>query len=108
MTAGTDLPELSFGIDAAIGMHGDLILGPILGCVLADALLTTGFIAVIEPIRATQPASIVSGGLLMVVSALSVMFQLRKGELNRKDGIILVVLYLVFLRIQFVIESSII
>jgi len=105
VAAGTCLPELSFGIDAARRMHGDLVFGPILGCVLADAMLTTGLIAVIEPIRPPHYAAVLSNGLLMFLSAMIVTVLFRKGRLGRKEGIILAMFYLVFLVIQFSIEN---
>ena len=108
VAAGADLPELVFGIHGDKEMHGDLILGPILGCVLADALLTTGLIAVIEPIKTTQPFIIFSSGFLMVISAVLVTFLFKKGWLCRKDGIILVTFYLIFLTIQFAVETLVV
>jgi cation:H+ antiporter len=108
VAAGTDLPELIFGIEGARGMYGDLVFGPILGCVLADAMLTTGLIAFINPIKTTQPSHVLSSGLLMVISAVLVTFLFRKRCLNRKDGFILVVFYLVFLLIQFLVETLVI
>lgn len=81
-------------------MHCGLGLGNILGNVLADSLLTIGIIALIQPIKPDLALPPLSTGILMVVSAVIVYVLSRDGVLDRRDGVILVMVYALFIAIQ--------
>jgi cation:H+ antiporter len=97
---GTCLPEMAFAIRSCNKMHCGLGLGNILGNVLADSLLTIGLIALIQPIQPAMFLSPFLTGILMVVSALIVYLLSRDGILDRRDGLLLVAVYAVFIAIQ--------
>ncbi len=104
VAVGTCLPELVFSLRATKKKLGELGLGNILGNVLADSMLAIGTIALIQPIQPNSPFLPMTTGVFMVVSALVVVLLSRKGELNRKDGLLLLVAYGVFLAVQSVIR----
>ena len=104
VAVGTCLPELVFSLRASKRNQGELGLGNILGNVLADSMLTIGVIALIQPIQPNSAFLPMSTGVFMAVSALVVVLLSKKGELNRKDGLLLLAVYGVFLAVQSVIR----
>jgi len=105
VAVGTCLPEMAFAIRSCNKKHCELGLGNILGNVLADSMLTIGLIALIQPIRPSQPIFPLSTGIFMVVSAVIVYAISRDGVLDRKDGALLVTVYGAFLAVQYAIEG---
>lgn len=100
---GTCLPEMVFAIRAS-EKEGSIGIGNILGNVLADSMLTLGLIAVIFPIRIPNLASPLTAGVFVAVSAIFVYFRARDGEINKKDGLLLIGVYGLFVLVQFLSE----
>jgi cation:H+ antiporter len=100
VAVGTCLPEMAFAIRSCNKMHCNLGLGNILGNVLADSLLTIGLIALIQPIQPAMFLSPFLTGILMVASAVIVYLLSRDGVLDRRDGLLLIAVYAVFIAIQ--------
>ncbi|NLF88358.1 sodium:calcium antiporter [Candidatus Bathyarchaeota archaeon] len=97
---GTCLPEMVFAIRSCNKLHCNLGLGNILGNVLADSLLTIGVIALIQPIKPALFIAPLFTGLVMVVSALITYLLSRDGSLDRRDGLLLILVYAVFIAVQ--------
>ncbi len=102
---GTCLPELAFAIRAAESKNGELGFGNIFGNVLADSMLTIGVIALIQPIEPAIPIFPISTALYIILSVVAVYLLSRDGILNRKDGIMLILMYVLFLIVQFALEA---
>jgi cation:H+ antiporter len=100
VAVGTCLPEMIFAIRACNRAHCGLGLGNILGNVLADSLLTIGVVALISPIQPVYVLPPLATGLLMVTSAVIVYGLSRDGVLDRRDGVVLVLVYALFIVIQ--------
>lgn len=105
VAVGTCLPELVFALRACNKKHCGLGLGNILGNVLADSMLTIGIIALIQPIKPTFPLPPLATGVVMAASALIVYWVSRDGVLDRKDGALLLGVFVGFLVMQAVIET---
>jgi cation:H+ antiporter len=103
VAVGTCLPELAFAIRSCNKKHCGIGLGNILGNVLADSMLTIGVIALIEPIKPAFVVPPLFTGVVMVVSALIVYVLSRDGVLDRKDGLLLVSIFVIFLIAQSII-----
>lgn len=97
---GTCIPELSFALRASRNKKSEIGLGNILGNVLADSLLTIGIIAIIHPIKPSVPLAGFSTAIFMALSAVFVYGLSRKGELDREDAMLLLVLYAIFITLQ--------
>jgi len=108
VAVGTCLPELAFSIRACETKSCDLGLGNILGNVLADSMLTIGIIALIQPIKPTNLYATMSTGIFMVFSVLLVYWRSKDGVLDKKDAVVLILVYAIFLVIQSVIEAMVI
>jgi cation:H+ antiporter len=100
VAVGTCLPEMIFAIRSCNKAHCGLGLGNILGNVLADSLLTIGIVALISPIKPPNVLPPLSTGLLMVASAVIVYVLSRNGVLDRRDGLVLVLVFALFIAIQ--------
>jgi cation:H+ antiporter len=105
VAAGTCLPELVFAIRACKKKHDGLGLGNILGNVLADSMLTIGVIALIQPIKPQFPIPAFATGVIAVISALIVSLLSRDGVLDRKDGVLLIMVSGLFVAVQVAIEA---
>ena len=68
-------------------------------------MLTIGVIALIQPIKPTAPYSAFTTALFMAISVLVVYILSKDGELDRKEGALLVIIYGAFLAMQSIIEA---
>lgn len=101
---GTCLPEMAFAIRASERQDGDIGIGNILGNVLADSMLTIGIIALIHPIQLPRIALPLTAGLFVVASIIIVFWRSRNGELGKKDSLILMGVYAIFIVLQYLLE----
>lgn len=101
LALGTSLPELTFGIRAALSKHGSMTVGNALGSVAFNATFIIGLVSVIHPI--------VIGGMgqfFFVIGAFIIAFILfnifvyHRTNISRKEGIILLAIYIVFLVLE--------
>ncbi len=101
---GTCLPELLFSLRAVKTKHDSLALGDILGTVITDATIVLGIVVLIQPFH-FQPALIYVTGLTMFFAGLLVIFFISsKRVLTKKHGIVLLILYLLFLAVEFLVN----
>ncbi|MBI2598474.1 MAG: hypothetical protein HYW50_04730 [Candidatus Diapherotrites archaeon] len=103
---GTCLPELSIALSASRQKHAELGLGDILGNVFADCTLTLGIISLISPIRPqTNSLALLSGSLMVFSLIFVVLLFNRKKHVSKKFGAVLVLMYAIFLALQFLFEE---
>ena len=104
---GTCLPELNFAIQAAKKRHGDIGIGDILGNVFADCMATIGVIAILSPISPRFPQLALLSGVIMAVSMAVILLLLRRGgKVTRRQGFVLVALYIFFVAAQLWAEKA--
>lgn len=103
MAAGTSLPELATCVVAARKGRGQLALGNILGSNISNILLILGGAALINPLS--------FGGISIVdtcavlVAALTIFtcaFTFRKGHIDRKEGVLFLLLEASYMAILFI------
>jgi cation:H+ antiporter len=100
---GTCLPEMAFAIRAS-EKEGSIGIGNILGNVLADSMLTLGIIAIIHPIIIPSIASPLTAGVFVAIAAIFMYLRSRDGVINKKDALLMIGLYLVFILSQYLFE----
>ncbi len=100
---GTCLPEMAFAIRAS-EKEGSIGIGNILGNVLADSMLTLGIIAIIHPIIIPSIASPLTAGVFVAISAIFMYLRSRDGIINKKDALLMIGLYIIFILIQYLFE----
>lgn len=102
---GTSLPELVFGIKAVITKHEGMNLGNLIGSTVMNSTLILGITALIYPIRIENFNMILTAGLFMVFIILIVNFFIAtKEKISRKEGVMLIGLYVAFLIIEFLLK----
>ena len=93
MAAGTSMPELATCVVAALKGRGQLALGNILGSNISNILLILGGAALINPLSFTGMTTVDLGALLLSsVFILASAYMFRKKQLDRLEGILLVLM----------------
>ena len=93
MAAGTSMPELATCVVAALKGRGQLALGNILGSNISNILLILGGAALINPLSFTGMTTVDLGTILLSsVFILLSAFVFKKKELDRAEGIILLMI----------------
>ncbi|XHH10140.1 MAG: sodium:calcium antiporter [Candidatus Bathyarchaeia archaeon] len=100
---GTCLPEMAFAIRAS-EKEGSIGIGNILGNVLADSMLTLGIIAIIHPIIIPNLAAPLAAGVFVALSAVFMFLRSRDGIINKKDALLMIGLYVIFVLTQYLFE----
>lgn len=102
---GTSLPELVFGMRAAIAKHEGLSLGNLFGAAVVNSTFILGITAIISPIQVQDFKIILIGGIFMVVAVLFAnIFIGSRNKLSWKEGLILIGFYLAFLVAEFLLK----
>lgn len=97
LALGTSLPELSFEISAATKRRGAMVMGDIMGSVVANATLVLGTTAMIHPITPERPDILMTSAGALIITLLIFTFFIRSGyRISTKEGLALVLGYLVF------------
>jgi cation:H+ antiporter len=99
---GTCLPELIFSLKAVKRGHDALALGDILGTVITDATILVGVIALIRPFDFNPLIIYVTGTIMFLAGAIVISFIKSGKVLSKKEGIYLLMFYILALIIEFV------
>jgi cation:H+ antiporter len=100
---GTSIPELASSLTAAFSGSGSLVIGNIIGSNIANIALVIGISAFILPIKKMKMEADLDGVILLFITTLFV-FALSDFVLVFYEGVILIVLYFIYL--LFLFESS--
>ncbi|MBB6055442.1 calcium/sodium antiporter [Tolumonas osonensis] len=92
---GTSAPELAMMIVATLRRHDDIALGTVLGSNIFNGLLIVSLAAIISPI--TIVWSEIMAVLLLGILSVVCIFPSATGYIERRQGYLLLVLYLVYL-----------
>jgi cation:H+ antiporter len=97
---GTSLPELIFTVKATIE-HEYLAVGDILGSVITNSTLVLGISAIIHPIEAGFLIFLTSMMFMVMSAFLFTTFVESERNLRLKEGVALILLYVIFLIVEF-------
>ena len=95
VSIGTSLPELVTSIVAARKNEVDMAVGNAIGSNIFNILMVLGIAAAISPV-AFLTENIIDIAVLIVFSVIGWIMAWTKRELNRKEGIIMLLLYAVY------------
>ena len=106
---GTSAPELIVTITSASKGAGDLILGNAIGSNICNLLLILGLMAVLRPIEVDKDAKRIHIPVSFFVTLLVLLmgtgiFYGEKGVINKVDGIILIILSIIYFIYPIIIE----
>lgn len=107
MAIGTCLPELIFSIKAVRKNHDGLALGDILGTVITDATILLGIIALISPFSYNLYNLYTVGTAMFLAGFFVIIFMKSDRLLNKREGLFLILLYIIFLFVEFFVNNVI-
>jgi len=103
VAVGTSLPEIVFGIKAAILKHEGMCLGNLIGSIVVNSTFILGITAIINPIRLENTSVFLIGAIFMIVAVLLANIFLSSGrKISVKEGWILIGFYILFLVAEFI------
>ena len=105
---GTSLPEITFTIRSIKMGHKEMVLGDALGSVMVNTGLVLGTTVLISPFEIKYTGLYFNSLIFsFLIAVLFFLFARTKNEINRKEGLILFSLYLLFVIIEAAIETLI-
>ena len=93
---GTSLPELVTSIVAAKKDEVDMAVGNVIGSNIFNILLVLGVAAAISPVGFMME-NMIDIAFLILVSVITLVFAWTSKEINRKEGIIMLLIYAVYM-----------
>ena len=94
VAVGTSLPELVTSVVAAKKGENEIALGNVIGSNIFNIVFVLGISGVVNPL--TTGSQIVIDLFVMLASSLVVFFLSLRGKIGKKEGIILIVLYAIY------------
>lgn len=104
LSFATTLPELVFGISATSSKHKEMSLGDLMGGVVTNFTLVLGIVSVLSPIQADFLPFLTSAIFLFIFAFIFVTFLKTGGKLERIEGVSLILIYVLFVIIEFFIK----
>ena len=102
ISIGTTLPELVFGIEAVKQHQPGMVLGNLLGSIVTNATLVIGTVALICPIEVVAFNEYLLATLtFFIVFSSFFLFVRSKRRLDRWEGLVLIIFYLMFALAEF-------
>ncbi len=102
---GNCFPETYFSIISARKNENWMVLGDLMGSVMICATLVLGLIALVAPFEIKDLAPFLTARIFLVVAALlSLLFIRTNKKLTKKEGLILLLIYIAFLLVEIFIK----
>lgn len=103
LSIGTSLPELIFSLKSIKGGEPKIFFGNLLGSTIANSTLIVGVASVIHPIKIDSFVDYTNAIVAFVVIFLTFwMFIKTKHRLDRWEALVLVLMYIVFIVLEFI------
>lgn len=110
---GTSAPELAVSISSSIKGNADIAMGNVVGSNILNVLLIGGMTALIKPLKISEstlkyeiPFALITCATLTFLCLDSTFWNAATNSLSRIDGIILLILFALFLRYTFWISKK--
>ncbi|MFH1200648.1 MAG: hypothetical protein V1708_06280 [Candidatus Micrarchaeota archaeon] len=101
LSLGMALPEFAVDLNALRNREEEVIWGDVIGSFITELTLVLGLAAVVSGGMAFQFQNfIVAYGFMVLAFLLVFFFAYRKKQLSRNEGIMLVLLYVIFISVQ--------
>jgi len=99
---GTSLPELVTSVTAALKHMRGISLGNILGSNIFN-IAVLAIASLVNTVPVTSHLLFIDIPIMLFVSALLLVFMKTQWKLSRKEGVILIIIYMFFVMVQFVV-----
>lgn len=101
LAVGTSLPEVAFSLRTLGDKHPSMFFGNLLGSTIVNSTLIVGIVSVISPITVKSiDEYLVATIVYLVTMLLFVLFSRSKSLLTRKEALVLVGLYIIFIILE--------
>lgn len=94
---GTSLPELVTAISASFKNMGELAIGNVIGANILNILWVLGFSASVRTLDIDIETKKITMPLVILITVLMFLFSRTKMQLSRKEGIVLLTVYLMYI-----------
>ncbi len=102
LSIGTNVPELVIAFRSILKKHKDIAFGDYLGSTLANTA-TFGVLAIFNRGFAVEASEFVFTAILMIIGFIAFYsFAVSKNKISRKEGWLLISVYVLFVMVQFV------
>ena len=98
---GTSAPEAAVSITAALKGSAEITIGNVVGSNILNILLILGLTSVIIALNVKKNTLNIEMPYVVVVSAILAFMGLKDGYISRMDGVILWILFVIFLSYLF-------
>lgn len=103
ISLGTTLPELIFSLRSLENKETNMFFGNLLGSIIVNSTLIVGIAAVISPQKISFGTDYLMAGIIFLIAfSLFWFFVKSKKRLDRWEGAVLILLYLVFIGLEFI------
>ena len=97
VAVGTSLPELVVSVMASVKGESDIAVGNVLGSNVFNVFMIIGVAALFIPLNANLPRSMAHLLILLAVTIIIFPILYTKHKITRLEGVIMLVLYSVFI-----------
>ena len=105
VSLGTVLPELTFGIKAALMGRQKMILGNFIGTVVINSTLILGLVSIICPLRVANFSPYFTAIIFTLLAIGSfVIFSRTRSQIGRKEALLLLAIYFFFVFFQLLVK----
>ena len=102
VSLGTTLPELAFGVRAALSKRGSMAVGNSLGSIAFNSAFIVGIVSLIRPIAVNGLNQFFfAAGAFVAAFVLFNIFVYSKTFISKREGSLLIAIYFVFLLLEF-------
>ncbi|PIR69811.1 MAG: hypothetical protein COU47_00015 [Candidatus Niyogibacteria bacterium CG10_big_fil_rev_8_21_14_0_10_46_36] len=109
LALATTIPEMTVGIRSAISEHGSMTAGNALGSIAFNSAFIVGLISIIRPISIPNRLEFLSVlGAFIIAFFLFNLFIYRKNNIDKREAVILVLVYLIFIAFELVCTSCLV
>jgi cation:H+ antiporter len=102
---GTSLPDLTFSVRAAMTKHAPLALGDLVGAVVVNSTVVLGVTALITPIANSFFIFLTSAVFMITITFLFATFIASGSKLTWREGISLILFYVLFVIVELNLEQ---
>jgi cation:H+ antiporter len=102
---GTSLPELVYGSRAILLKHKEQALGDIMGSIVANSTAVLGITAIITPIVFNFSLFLISSAFMIFALFIFMTFIRSGSVITWREGVALLMLYVLFIIVQFYIQG---
>lgn len=106
VAVGTSLPELAVTFSAARQGYGNIAVGNVLGSNIANILLVAGVAALIFPLAVIRATILYNTPFMIAISILLLIFIKTEWKITRREGIVFLLVYTLFLCVLFYIHQA--